>query len=157
MIADLLRSNSLALGLAAALLFTSAADAKTRRPPRADLADIAAGVYHGDVMSDARGSSREGVTISVDKTGPNTVRVTSDYERLPEFTTRLTRAMQTIQNTGTTAQLQVFLLDLSKSPLSLMVTVDDASWAGRKQYRSHARNQCSGFPCESRMGGELMA
>jgi hypothetical protein len=116
------------LGLAAVPL-----DAKPAPKPRVDLADMAAGVYHGDVISDARGSSQSDVTISVDKTGPNTVRVTSDYERLPEFTTRLTRAMQTIQNTGTTGQLQVFLLDLSKNPRSLMITVDDASWAGRKE------------------------
>ena len=75
-------------------------------------------------------SSQSDVTISVDKVGPNTVRVTSDYERLPEFTTRLTRAMQTIQQVGTE---QVFLLDLSKRPRTLMVTVDDASWAGVKQ------------------------
>lgn len=118
----------ISLGLAAVPL-----DAKTARKPRVDLADTAAGVYHGDVISDARGSSQSDVTISVDKTGPNTVRVTSDYERLPEFTTRLTRAMQTIQNTGSTPQLQVFLLDLSKNPRTLMVTVDDASWAGLKQ------------------------
>ena len=91
---------------------------------------MAAGVYHGNVISDARGSSRSEVMISVDKTGPNTVRVTSDYERLPEFTIRLTRAMQTIQQLGTE---QVFLLDLSKRPRTLHVTVDDASWAGEKQ------------------------
>ena len=122
------------LGLACAgLVLTSAADARSRRPPRVDLADVAAGVYHGDVISDARGSSKSDVTISVDKVAPGTVRVTSDYERLPEFTTRLTQAMQTIQNSGTTPQLQVFLLDLSKNPRTLMVTVDDASWAGRKQ------------------------
>ena len=122
------------LALAATLAVTApVAEAKRPRAPAPDLADMAAGVYLGDVMSDARGSSQSDVTISVDKTGPNTVRVTSDYERLPEFTTRLTQAMQTIQNSGTTPQLQVFLLDLSKNPRTLMVTVDDASWAGRKQ------------------------
>ncbi len=128
MLAPLLRCSLLVVMLAAAPL-----DARPARRATVDLADTAAGVYFGDVMSDARGSSHEGVTISVDKVGPGTVRVTSDYARLPEFTTRLTRAMQTIQNTGSTGQLQVFLLDLSKSPRSLMITVDDASWAGRKQ------------------------
>lgn len=120
-------------------LAVSASQSEARRasPLQPDLADIAAGLYHGDVISDARGSSHGDVTISVDKTGPGTVRVTSDYDRLPEFTTRLTRAMNTIQNTGQNTgnppDLQVFLLDLSKNPRTLMVTVDDASWAGRKQ------------------------
>ena len=131
MLAQLLRSSLLVIALAAVPL-----DAKPARRAQVDLADTAAGLYHGDVISDARGSSRSDVTISVDKVGPNTVRVTSDYERLPEFTTRLTRAMQTIQNTGqntdSTPQLQVFLLDLSKRPRTLMVTVDDASWAGTR-------------------------
>ena len=56
--------------------------------------------------------------------------MTSDYARLPAFTTSLTRAMDTIQNADGDA---LFLLDLSKSPRSLMVTVDDASWAGPKE------------------------
>ncbi|HYI39204.1 MAG TPA: hypothetical protein VE053_02675 [Allosphingosinicella sp.] len=104
--------------------------AGTARVARADLADMAAGAYAGDVISDARGSSRSGVRIVVTKIAPNQVRVTADYARLPEFTTRLTRAMDTIQNASGD---QVFLLDLSKSPRTLMVTVDDASWAGAKE------------------------
>jgi hypothetical protein len=99
---------------------------------RADFADMAKGSYYGDVISDARGSSHSGVRIIVVKTGPNRVRVTSDYARLPAFTAQLTRAMDTIQNVGGD---QVFLLDLSKSPRTLMVTVDDASWAGTKETR----------------------
>lgn len=97
---------------------------------RADFADLAKGSYFGDVVSDARGSSRSGVRITVARIGPNQVRISSDYARLPAFTATLTRAMDTIQNTGGDA---VFLLDLSKSPRSLMVTVDDASWAGTKE------------------------
>lgn len=94
-----------------------------------DLADIAAGVYRGDVISDARGASRSGVTIIVTKIGPNMVSVTSDYGRLPPFTIRLTRAMDTIQQVGSSV---VFLLDLSKGPYGLDITDDDASWAGSK-------------------------
>ena len=99
---------------------------------KADLADVAAGLYHGDVISDARGSSQSDVTISVDKTGPNTIRITSDYERIPERTFRLTRAMQTIQNQGGEPG-EVFLYDQGKSPPSLMLTIDDASWSGTKE------------------------
>jgi hypothetical protein len=101
-------------------------------PPRGaplDLADIAAGVYHGDVISDARGAGRSRVTIVVTKSAPNTVTVTSDYGRLPPFTIRLTRAMNTIQQVGSSV---VFLLDLSKGPYGLDITDDDASWAGSK-------------------------
>lgn len=111
----------------------NAADAgnpETKR--RLDLADTAAGVYFGDVISDSRGASQSGVTITVERTARNTVRVTSSYPRLPAFTTRLTRAMNTIQHTGGDASI-VFLLDLSKNPRHLDVTVDDASWSGDKQ------------------------
>jgi hypothetical protein len=96
---------------------------------RLDLADTAAGNYYGSVISDARGAGRSDVAISVTKTGPNRVSVTSDYARLPPFTISLTRAMNTIQQVGTSV---VFLLDLSKGPYGLMITDDDASWAGSK-------------------------
>lgn len=102
--------------------------------PKPDLADVAQGMYHGDVISDARGSSQSGVMITVTKTGPNTVRVTSDYARLPAFTAKLTRAMHTIQNASGS---EVFLLDTSKSPPGLDVTVDDASWSGAKGHAGH--------------------
>ena len=107
----------------------------TAKPtPRPDLADTAAGTYFGNVMSDARGSGQSDVTITVTKTGPNTVSVSSSYARLPSFTTRLTRAMETIQQTGQTdPRLMVFLLDLSKTPHNLHVTIDDAAWSGERQ------------------------
>ncbi|HEX7917089.1 hypothetical protein [Rudaea sp.] len=108
------------------------APAKPKKKRRLDLADTAAGTYFGEVISDARGSSQSGVEITVRRIAPNTVSVTSSYPRLPAFTTRLTRAMQTIQHTGGDASI-VFLLDLSKSPRHLDVTVDDASWSGDKQ------------------------
>jgi hypothetical protein len=120
--------------LAAALLLpaaaTAAAPGRTAPVPRPDLADAAQGSYFGDVISDARGSSRSNVRINVAKIGPNKVRVTSHYPRLPAFTASLTRAMSTIQNASGG---EVFLLDLSKNPHSLMVTVADASWSGAKE------------------------
>ena len=107
-----------------------AACAQQPRPPRPDLADVAAGSYFGDVISDARGSSRSNVSITVTKTSPNVVSITSDYPRLPPFSARLTRAMNTIQKVGGP---EVFLLDLSKRPVHLDVTVADASWSGTKR------------------------
>ena len=124
----------LALLACVALCASGAADAKAKpgasakRPP--DLADLAQGSYFGDVISDARGASRSDVRITVAKIGSNKVRISSDYPRLPPFTAALTRAMQTIQNAGGS---EVFLLDLSKHPTSLDVTVDDASWSGAKE------------------------
>jgi hypothetical protein len=128
-----LRSCCLLAALAAAFLVPAAAPAAPGRAapvPRQDLADAAQGSYFGDVISDARGASRSNVRIVVARVGPNRVRVTSDYPRLPAFTVPLTRAMSTIQNASGS---EVFLLDLSRTPHSLMVTVADASWAGTKE------------------------
>ena len=86
-----------------------------------------AGSYSGDVMSDARGSSRSDVRVTVTKTARNTVSVRSDYARIPQRTFRLTRAMDTIQNTSGT---EVFLFDIAKTPNTLMLTIDDAAWSG---------------------------
>jgi len=118
----------------AALAISSAALAAPRHAatPKPDVADVAQGTYHGDVVSDSRGESHSGVTITVTKIAPSTVRVTSDYRRLPTFTARLERVMNTIQKTGGP---EVFLLDLGKNPAGLDVTVDEASWSGVKSLR----------------------
>jgi hypothetical protein len=126
-----LRVSTLALAAFAAASLCAPAGAAAPAKPKPDLADIAQGTYFGDVISDARGSSRSDVRLTVTKVGPNRVRIRSDYSRLPTFDAPLTRAMSTIQNRG--PGLEVFLLDLSKAPPSLDVTVDDASWSGRKE------------------------
>jgi hypothetical protein len=117
----------LSIAVLAGALVCSAAQAKAPPRPRPDLADVAKGEYDGDVISDSRGESRSDVHITVTKVGPNRVQVASSYPRLPTFTIRLTREMQTIQNAGGSP---VFLLDLSRSPRSLDITDDEASWSG---------------------------
>lgn len=130
------------VGLSAALTVAAAA-APERKPPAAKgrtveagrllprgLADLAQGTYFGDVISDARGSSRSEVRITVTKIAANRVRVSADYARLPPFEASLARYLDTVQNVGGD---QVFLLDLSKRPTALSVTVDDASWSGAKE------------------------
>ncbi|HEX8263197.1 MAG TPA: hypothetical protein VF547_10020 [Allosphingosinicella sp.] len=97
---------------------------------RADWADMAGGTYFGDLTSDARGTPRKRVSLAVAKIGPNQVRVTSDHPRLPAFTVRLIRAPDILRNADGPV---VFLLDLSKSPRTLTVTVDGASWTGSRQ------------------------
>jgi hypothetical protein len=116
----------MALGAGMLLAVQGAANAAERTR---DLAEVAQGQYAGDVISDARGPSREGVAITVTRIAPDTVRVSSNYGRMPTFTVPLTRAMQTIQQARGD---NVFLLDLAKSPPLLMVTVDSASWAGAR-------------------------
>jgi hypothetical protein len=46
------------------------------RPPAVDLADLAADVYHGDVVSDAKGGSVSGVALTISKLSPRKARVT---------------------------------------------------------------------------------
>jgi hypothetical protein len=128
------------LGALAGLMLMDRATAASRRVEAAtdpadpdDLADLAAGTYSGNVISDARGSGRSNVRLFVVKTGPNTVRVTSSYSRLPPFSAELTRAMDTIQKADGPG---VFLLNLSKHPFGLDVTIDDASWSGVRRGQS---------------------
>src|SRR5688572_5953812 len=81
------RSFAYATALAASLAASGVSAQRDVTVPRPDLADTAAGTYRGDVISDSRGSSRSGVTITVTKSGPNTVQVVSSYDRLPTVST----------------------------------------------------------------------
>lgn len=114
----------LAIGLS-----LTAVGAEEKPKPKPDLADVSAGAYYGDIISDARGSSQSDIAVTVTKIGRNEIQVTCDCERLPTRTFKLTRAMDTIQNASGT---EVFLLDLSKSPHGLDLTIDDASWSGHR-------------------------
>ena len=113
----------------AAWLAMAAPSASAVVKPRADLADLAQGRYSGDVISDARGSSRENVTITVTRTGPNRVEVKSDYPRIPTVTIALEKAMDAILAASGPS---VFLLDTVRSPERLDLTIDDASWSGNR-------------------------
>ena len=96
---------------------------------KADLADRVAGTYKGDVISDARGSSKDGVTITVTRIGPNKVEIKSDYPRIPSVTIPLEKAMDAILAASGPS---VFLLDTVRSPDRLDLTIDDASWSGNR-------------------------
>jgi hypothetical protein len=110
------------------VLAVGPADAKTTKKLVVDLAAAVAGSYSGDIISDSRGSSLSGVTVTVTRVAPNTVSVAAS-SRLPTFAVKLTRAMSTIQQVSGD---NVFLVDTSKSPWSLDVTVDGASWSGTR-------------------------
>lgn len=122
----------LILTIAAAALLPAAAHAETKpttAPRKADLADRVAGTYQGDIISDARGSSRSGVTITVTRTGPNKVEIKSSHPRIPTVTIPLEKAMDAIL---AASGPYVFLLDTVRSPDKLDLSIDDASWSGNR-------------------------
>jgi len=114
---------------AALLLAAGAAQAQAQAQRKPDLADAVAGTYAGDVISDSKGSSRSNVTLTVTRTGPNTVSVTSNYARLPQITVPLTTAMNTIQQARGDS---VFLYDRAKKQLDVSF-LNEVSWMGFKQ------------------------
>lgn len=119
--------RAVVLTSAALMLAGSAmAQPKERKP---DLADAVAGTYAGDVISDSKGSSRSDVTLTVTRTGPNTVSVTSNYSRLPAITVPLTAAMNTIQAAKGDS---VFLYERTKKQLDVSF-LNEVSWSGFKQ------------------------
>lgn len=104
------------------------AQAQTNPPPRKpDLGDAAEGTYFGDVISDSKGSSQSGVTLTVTRIGKNLVRVTSDYPRLPVIDVPLTSAMgKILQQRGNS----VFLLDKARLDVSFL---NEVSWSGARR------------------------
>ena len=127
MLRTLIVATSLALLLPAAAAL--AETPKAAPAHKADLADRVAGTYTGNVASDARGSSRNNVTITVTRTGPNKIEIKSDYPRIPTVTIPLEKAMDAIL---AASGPYVFLLDTVRSPDRLDLTIDDASWSGNR-------------------------
>jgi hypothetical protein len=124
--------RSLSIAVAAFLLIPAAAAAETKpasAPHKADLADRIAGTYKGAVISDARGSSRSNVSITITRTGPNKVEIKSDYPRIPTVTIPLEQAMDAIL---AASGPYVLLLDTVRSPDRLDLTIEDASWSGTR-------------------------
>jgi hypothetical protein len=102
------------------------ADSWAQAQHKPDLADAVGGVYHGDVTSDSQGSSRENVTLTLTRVGPDEVSISSDYPRLPVVTVRLERAMSQIVNRGgsTPVVYNAGKLDVSFN--------DEVSWSGHR-------------------------
>jgi hypothetical protein len=96
-----------------------------------ELADLASGVYYGKVVSDAKGSSRSDVTVTVTKVSPRRVRITSDYQRLDTVEVELTRVGEGIQSVGADTS---FHLELTKDPPALFYSPHgDVTYDGRKE------------------------
>lgn len=97
----------------------------------AALADLVAGTYYGDVISDAKGSSRSDVTVTIAKLDRQKVRIASDYVRLGSVETDLTKVGNTIQSVGGVPLLS---LELDKSPPRLSYNPDgDVAYGGQKR------------------------
>ena len=97
----------------------------------AGLADLAAGTYDGDVISDSKGSSRSDIALTVTRIDRWSVRVTSDYRRLGTVDVTLTRAGDKIINAqGDTA----FVLDMGQTPPTL-----EYAPHGELAYQGHKR------------------
>ena len=95
-----------------------------------DLADLVAGVYHGDVVSDAKGSSVSDVTLTITKLSQRKVRVSSDYKRLGVTDIELNRVGNTIQSIGGRSLL---LLEMDKRPPRLSFNPDgNAAYVGQR-------------------------
>ena len=100
-----------------------------KKPP--ELADVAVGVYYGDVVSDSKGSSRSDVTVTITKIDSRTVNVTSDYGRLGTVVIPLTRRDDKVLNAAGDTPLVV---DLGQQPPRLDYSPhNEISYAGHQQ------------------------
>jgi hypothetical protein len=97
--------------------------------PKQDIATLVAGTYSGAVIADTRGGSQSDVSITVTRVGKNLVSVSSDYPRIPTVQIAITRASDAIiaarPGNG-------FLIELGKDPRRLDLSIDGATWMGRK-------------------------
>lgn len=124
------------IALAALVTLAAAAPslATTRHRPRhpvaasqqrqPDLADMVAGTYQGDVTADAKGSSHNGVTVTVTRVGRNLVEITSDYSRLPKVRIPIEKAGGAVVNTS---GQNTFLIERDRDPSRLNLSIDGAA------------------------------
>lgn len=117
-----------ALLFAALVPLSLASAAAPERKP--DLADLVAGTYYGDIISDARGSSKSGVTITVTRVGKDRVAIACDCARIPKVEISIERAMEAIL---ASSGPYVFLIENQRDPRRLSLTIDDASLSLEKQ------------------------
>jgi TIR domain len=109
----------LLLGLGAGVYWWRSSSGSPTVPPAArggaDLADLVAGTYSGNVVADAKGPSQSDVTVTVTKLGPRRVRVSADYDRLRTVDVDVTRIDDRIMNASgpTTLILEAQRLEYS--------------------------------------------
>jgi hypothetical protein len=130
---SILAALAIALGFGAywGLMATDQHRTATDERARPALADLVAGVYHGDVIADAAGSSMSDVTVTITKLTNRRVRITSDYDRLGAVEVDLSRLGNTIQNAGGDSLL---LVTKGEKSLELQYNPDGTvAYHGQKQ------------------------
>lgn len=109
----------LLLGLGAGVYWWHSSSGAPAVPPAArggaDLADLVAGTYSGDVIADAKGPSQSDVTVTVTRLGARRVRVSADYDRLRTVDVDVTRIDDRVVNASgpTTLILEAQRLEYS--------------------------------------------
>lgn len=103
------------------------------KPPEqvGELADLVVGNYHGEVISDSKGSSRSDIAVTVVKIDRLKVRVASDYQRIGTVEIALTRTGNQIINAGGATP---FVVDLDRNPPTLLLNPrNEVAYSGDKQ------------------------
>lgn len=111
------------------------------KPPErvGELADLVAGNYQGEVISDSQGSSRSDIAVTIAKIDRSKVRVASDYQRMGTIEITLTRSGSQIINTGGDT---AFMVDLDRSPPTLVLDPrGEIAYRGIKQMEKAARGK----------------
>lgn len=94
------------------------------------LADLIAGTYLGNINSDAKGSSRSDVIVTVTRIDRTTVRVSSDNQRIGTFEVALTKVGTDVFNVGGESTL---IAHTQKNPPELaLVARGEVSYVGTK-------------------------
>ncbi len=107
------------------------AAAESGRPAAADLAPLIVGSYTGDIISDSRGSSRTGVSVSVTRIDTNRVRLTSSDRGLGSVDIAIERIDEQVISSGGDTPLRV---NLQEHPLRLDYTPhNEIAFSGTKQ------------------------
>lgn len=124
-------SSFLSVAITACLIVAAPVPRASAAPAsrQSDLARTVEGVWRGAVTSDVRGASREGVTVTVTRIGPNRVRISCDYARIPTVEVDLMTAGGSIMNarSGVT-----FLVELRRDANRLDLYIDQASLIVRR-------------------------
>jgi hypothetical protein len=98
---------------------------------RGELADLVVGTYLGNINSDAKGSSRSDVFVTVTRLDRTKVRVTSDNARIGTFEVDLTRIGDNLFNVGGDS---VFIAYPAKNPPEVALTArGEVSYGGTKR------------------------
>ena len=119
-----------AMGLLLAALIPASVATAAAPERKPDLADMVAGTYEGDIISDARGSSKSGVTITVARVAKDRVSIACDCARIPQVEIPIERAMDAIL---ASSGPHVFLIEMQRNPRRLSLTIDDASLSVEKR------------------------